>query len=342
MRRWRWLPKLVLQLPGNAEAFSRRILKLNRAVVDELNRVSDAWSSTVIRPKRPQAARSLISQETRAAVVLQGPVRHEDDFTLETVRYYAKTMPDCLLIVAGWQDESPARIRAWEEAGAQFVCARLPERIRLGSGEWQIRSTLAGLQRAQEAGSAFALVTRTDARIYGYHVIDFLAGLLRTFPLSSNAFQQQRIVILDDETRLLEPNHLSVTMTFGRLGDLEAFWSAPVTCDEKAGEQFSAVGELEGDSALGRHLCECHLERIGYPLERSVENWWKSLRELFIVVDRTAIDYFCLSSLGGGRYPVPDHDRTEASCSFREWVSLYAFPEACRDRSSPSRSLLGA
>ena len=53
------------------------------------------------------------------AIVLQGPICEEHQFTIETVEYYNKIYHNAIIIISTWEDESPEYIEALKEKGTQ-------------------------------------------------------------------------------------------------------------------------------------------------------------------------------------------------------------------------------
>jgi hypothetical protein len=326
MWKWRlliWLMKLAARKDSR---YFRRLRGLQAVVVEELNGTDSMWTSTISRPKRPEPLRPVLSHDCAAAVMLQGPLRHDDDFTVETVRHYRRSMPASRIIVSTWDDEDAQAIQRLRIAGARVVLARRPANRGPMNVNLQICGTQAGLAAVREEGHELVLKTRTDARIYSYHALDFLAGLMQAFPLHPSAKQSARIVTLDFATRLLIPNHPSDMLMFGRLDDLERYWDAPHS-DHPERQRTSNLGTLWTEQTPELYLCESYLRRIGRPCERTIASWWQTLAELFVVVDRTSIDYFWPKYEYVREHRVSSTEQVQAItlCGFRDWMNLYTF-----------------
>lgn len=315
-------------MSSDETAFFRRLRLIWGLVAEELNQLDRAWTSMIQRDKRPQPHRTAIPQDAPVAVIMQGPLRLEDAFTLETIRYYRQTMPRATLLVSTWQGEDEATVAKLEAAGARVLLNKPPENPGPSNLNRQIHSTRAGLNVARELGLEYVLKTRTDTRIYSYHVLDYLTGLLKSFPLNVGTAQRERIVVLDSATRLLVPNHPSDLLMFGHIDDLAHYWSSPDSKQTQATPPDSKLlGGLWSEHTPEVFLCEHYLRSIDWPTERTLDSWWRTLAELFIVVDRSSIDHFwpkygyTLERSGRDEEQV----RGTALCSFREWMNLYAF-----------------
>lgn len=329
MWKWKLLISILKFISGDEPTLFRRLKGFQALLAEEFNTLDKAWTSRVSRLKKPDTSEPVLTTETRVAVVMQGPLRLEDDFTLETVRYYRHTMPGSAIIVSTWKDENAAALAAIEAAGGIVVASDHPEHPGSGNINRQIRSTAAGLAAARELGFEFSLKTRTDSRIYSYHVLDFLTGLVGSFPLRVETQQRGRIAILDFATRLFVPNHPADLLMFGRTSDLATYWGGPESREPEREKRPKNVGMVSDERTPEVYACESYLKRIGYPYERTIASWWRTLAELFVVVDRNAIDHFWpkYGYAQEHRARADDPARAMSLCTFRDWVNLYAYPK---------------
>jgi hypothetical protein len=325
MWKWRFIVDAVRFISRNETDFVRRLNKLQSFIAHELNDSAPAWTSRLTRPKQPAAHASALRNLTSAAVVLQGPLRLEDSFTVETVRLYRRTMPAAQIIVSTWEGQHADTLRAIERIGATVICSPEPTTPGSANINRQIVSTQAGLAAARESGYELALKTRTDTRINAYHVLDYLAGLQRLFPVRPSVNARGRLIILDFATRLLIPNHPSDLLMFGHLTDMEAYWAAPLCEAPSRPSQPPTTGSLWNDSTPEIYLCEHYLRRIGYAFERTIDSWWQTLAELFVVVDRASLDHFWpkYGYADEHRLACDEATRALALCTFCEWVNLH-------------------
>ena len=97
----------------------------------------------------------------RLAIVIQGPIVHCDDFTLETARIYRRHFPGAQLILSSWEDEPRDMVERFRNLGVAVVLNRKPEFAGVGNINLQITSARNGILRAVENGAEYALKTRT-------------------------------------------------------------------------------------------------------------------------------------------------------------------------------------
>jgi hypothetical protein len=327
MLRWRRFLKLIRILSLTEERFHRRMHNLLLRATEAYDQGDQYWRSHILRPKRPEANESVLRTETQAAIVLQGPLRLADDFTLQTVRHYRSSMPGSQVIVSTWKGEDANTLKAIEQAGGIVVLSDQPEYAGSGNVNRQIVTTRAGIELAQELRFPYVMKSRTDTRINNYHVLDYLVGLTCSFPMRRKVAQHGRLVVLDYATRLLIPNHPSDILMFGHTSDMLAYWQTPLSLAPPRNPQPANVDELWDERTPEVYLCESYLRRIKYPVTRNVTAWWKTLAELFVVVDRASIDHFWpkYGYTSEHRTHIDAADRVLALCGFAEWVNLYAF-----------------
>ena len=130
------------------------------------------------RPKYPKDVVS-IEEETeiqrKCAIIMQGPLAREDNFTLNTVRIYGKLYPGVMVIVSTWEGEDPEVIRQLNsEPNCRAICSKTPEHSGFLNLNYQITTTMTGLREAKQVGREYAFKSRTDNRISTRGIFEFL------------------------------------------------------------------------------------------------------------------------------------------------------------------------
>src|SRR4249919_3076784 len=99
---WKWkliirIMRLLSRSPAHLEG---QLRKLHMIVLDAQNQLTPEWSAHTSFPKQPVVDSVLHQSSARVAIVVQGPLRTQDDFTLQTVGLYRQTMPESLVVVS--------------------------------------------------------------------------------------------------------------------------------------------------------------------------------------------------------------------------------------------------
>jgi hypothetical protein len=328
MEKWKLLCWLIRNLSGR-ERMTGRFTALRDEVQRTLDRFGDHWMTYTTRPKTPRSSIDVSSSATRIGVVIQGKIRTADDFTLRTVEHYHRTFANCPIFVSTWSNECTEAIRSLERAGAVVLINELPEFPSTCHLNYQVRSTLAGVQAACEFGCQFALKTRTDTRMYAANIGDFLAALVEQFPVASGYAAQGRLVVLDWATRMFIPQHPSDLMVFGYAKDMLNYWDVPCCTDPQSASLpiRDSFADMLNVLVPEVYLCRHYLQKLGYPFEPTVTSWWRCLADLFIVVDRSMLEHFWPKyNYTSEHCSGPDDQlRNEAVCSFRDWLGIMSF-----------------
>ena len=130
------------------------------------------------------------------AIVLQGPVCAEDNFTVETVKYYKRCYPGAMVIVSTWTGSDRAAEVEAEKLGAVWIESEPPEVRGAANVNMQLDSSLAGMRKAKALGCKYAMKTRTDQRIYANDVLQYFRNLQEMFPSGDPDLMPQRLVYI--------------------------------------------------------------------------------------------------------------------------------------------------
>jgi hypothetical protein len=207
------------------------------------------------------------------------------------------------------------------------------------------------------------LKTRTDTRLYAANVGDFLAALIRRFPLGeirplaephrtqpgadpppgadpqsgadpppgqaphTSVSQRGRLVALDLATRRYVPFHLSDILMFGYYDDMAAYWQHPAYGPEVVLAHPHRFGDFVRDAIPEVLLCTNYLSRAGSPPPRTITAWWQTLADRCLIVDRSALEFFWpkYNYVEDHRLSGDDRDRNLALIGFRDWLNLAAY-----------------
>ncbi len=254
------------------------------------------------------------------ALVIQGPILKVNDFTLETVKLYKRNFAQSLIIVSTWNDEEPEYLEKIKEAGALVVVSEKPENPGLRNTNMQIASAAAGMKKAKELGALYALKTRTDQRMYGRQVMEFLLNLLDIFPLSLNSKQKKRIVGFSWNTKLETLYNFSDTFQFGAIEDMLLYWPHDLIAERQGDRTSFANGEHMTTEA---QLFTRFLKRVGIEFKISREEWQKTLATRAIVIDAFPLDLYFHKYERFREYKDFSYEYRMRDVSFVEWFNLY-------------------
>lgn len=290
-----------------------------------LRRIESSTESFFTFHRRPMRAANhgndpdALLMAPHSAVVIQGPILRVSDFTLETIKLYRKTFPLSDVILSTWNDEDPMVLESCRAAGATVVANQKPSFAGPSNVNFQLVSTYGGILEAERLGAEYVLKIRSDERMYGVNVMEFLINLLNMFAVSGGYVQRQRLVTLGATTAKYHPYYFGDLFLFGHIADMKMYWGFPLL--------RSNIAPL--DRVLFNpeiHLAAAFLEKTGRVLAWTIGDSWRAYTDQCVIIDAATLDLYC------HKYARWKEDRSktyhyyarpQGSFSFHEWFNLY-------------------
>lgn len=269
------------------------------------------------------------------AIVLQGPLRCEDHYTAETVRFYRAMYPGAVIIVSTWDTENKNEIDKISEAKGLVVLSTAPDTPGNLNINYQIVNSRAGIEKAVELGAKYICKTRTDQRICKPHVFDFLLNLLNAFPPQAEGVQDKRLLTLScNYGNMFYPYFISDFFYFGTANELMRLFSVGMDKRPKLQMPINSTRRdySEKDFAPEVFLIKNYLSCLGFSCENSVKAYWDAIYRYLICVDIQMIDldwpkyesHFAEHSASGLYFKDDDCRKLKtANFDFANWFNLY-------------------
>jgi hypothetical protein len=297
---------------------------------------------------RPKYSEDFISKESvsqyahKYAIIMQGPLIKENNFTLETVKFYNKIYPKVQIIVTTWNTEDGEYIEQIRKCdNCEVVLNELPKNSGFLHFNYQIISTVAGLKRAKELGKSFVFKTRCDYRFYKRGLLDYMRNLLMIFPCAdANMGQKYRIVITSGRSDdMFKQFFVGDQFNFGYISDMLNLWDQKLSSTnismrdlEVEREQKHLTWKEERD--ICRVLTKGYVKKMAsYDIPNTIEAYWEFARKYLIFLSAKDADaYWCKyenrfeETESNGEYYRKD---TESKCmaynwNFSSWLNLYS------------------
>src|SRR5581483_7192669 len=259
------------------------------------------------------------------AVVIQGPLALDFDFTVETVKIYKETFPGASLIVSTWKGENKEALERLKNLGCVIVENEKPKNPGWGNINMQIVTSSAGVRKAKELGAQYAFKTRTDQRVYATDVYPYFLSLLKTFP-PKNPRQKGRLIGSSFNTFKYRPYSVSDTFLFGPIEDMLLFWDTEL--DERVGIPNYVKNNLL-DWVKQRqpeiYLVAKYLEKLGRTIEMTLADSWKACGDYFCIIDQKSVDIFFLKYERELEYRRAHYDGSylDEELYFKDWLLLH-------------------
>lgn len=164
------------------------------------------------------------------AIVMQGPIRYEDDFTIETLYRYRRIYPHTPIVVSTWKNEVTPEFR-WKTdiIEVDILENEYPEKIDKYNTNYQLISSYEGMKYVENKYNVnFALKCRTDQRFYLTEFLPYFKSEMKLFPLKQKGTVEERIVFGGVFSSMLSyPFRISDFWSYGKINDLIKLYSAP-------------------------------------------------------------------------------------------------------------------
>lgn len=262
------------------------------------------------------------------AVIIQGPLKHEESFTLETVRLYKKSLlPSTHIIVSTWEDEDSSALEELRALGAHVIVSKKPDNPGLFHINYQVTSVKNALDVANELGVEYVIKTRTDTRMYATNIEEYLCGLLTAFPVGGTYKQKYRILGLSLNSNLYRMYNISDLVVFGHIDDMDTYWNVPLdNRTEEPQMPNNTLREWSQARMVETYLTTLYLENIGRALQWTVADSFKALAENFIIIDEQSLDLFWYKYGYWKEYRKQNYKtiKNDVYITFRDWVTLYS------------------
>lgn len=302
------LTLMMFKLSGKNEKVKNYIMK---SMCKAFEKTNFDYVSYIKRPKR--ASQLVINTvlnncEDKVAIVIQGPIRDEDDFTIETIKLYKKMYPKIDIIISTWIDISEKQLEKIKKLDVHLVINEKPIYSGLGNMNYQIISSREGIKMARSLGCSYVLKMRSDQRIYKDNFIELFLGLIEQFPISdkNKKIKQIKRLIMFQGTvggSMFIPYFLADFLFFGYIEDMEKLFDVKLDklnmtssdrekwLDEMIGE--INVGDYYKKTAPEIKIIENYIENnSSIKLCFTVEQYWQFVKDYLITVGWDDIDLY--------------------------------------------------
>ena len=169
----------------------------------------------------------------KTGIVMQGPIRYEEDFTLKTAMLYRQIYPDIpIVITTGDKDISNKFIEQCKVNKIEVLKNKLPCISGYGHVNYQVCNTIKGINYL-EGRARYILKTRTDQAFYYPAFLIFLQNILYTFKKSDSKMSGRLVFLGARNSYRWIPFHVSDFMAFGRFDDMKKLYDIPYSVEPK-------------------------------------------------------------------------------------------------------------
>lgn len=261
-------------------------------------------------------------------IVIQGPVLHDANFTLETASLYLRLFPSSYVVISTWINEIVDNHDVLLNPRLLVVKSTPPKFSGLGTTNFQLVSTRAGIKMLESLGCEYVLKTRSDQRIYAQNLDNYLTALLKQYP-SRCELQRCRIIELSMNICRYRPYSMCDMFQFGHISDMKDMWFAELDDRNMSTKQFSSRKRTSREIAeadIGEiYLHRMYLKKINVSCDISIHSYYNALINNFIIIDKEQVDlywhkYHC-GEYSLAENPTYSSDRQKSRFYSRDWLS---------------------
>lgn len=305
--------------------------EIHNHIIGEVERRQDVF---LTQHKRPKSNKSFGIKPQRlsvpnplTAIVLQGPILSDNNFTEQTILFYQSNFKDAIIIASVWDDESPDLLDKITRTGAVVLLNKKPAFAGVSHINYQITTSINGILKARELGAQYVLKTRTDQRIYGLNMLDYFFNLIKQFPLKNIQVQKQRLIVPNLNTFLFRLYGISDMMMFGHVEDMILYWNAEHDHRHLTHENTSglSIGDFARKRACEIYLCTEFLKKTGKEPGWDIADSWRVFADNFCIVDYHTIDLYWpkYAPHQEFRNSYYQANNTHQLITFADWLALY-------------------
>lgn len=332
-----WIRILVIPLrvfgkKNNSGRLSERVMIIVSKMVEKY---SPVFVSSMLRRKDTSILPFFptLVNKGKIAIVLQGPIMDENNFTINTVKFYKTYNPDFLIIVSTWKDASAEAVKSLELLGSIVVQTATPEYGGYGNINYQLISTCAGIRKALELGADYICKTRTDQRIEEPYAFDMMKNLINVYPIEKKKIFSSRVIgIATEYGSLFQPYYISDFLYFGSAKDIENWLF--VELDNR--EKFSREGMTRKQIADSKGIAEIYIiksiiDNCGGEYDNTIKSYWQFVKENMILIDKSMIKLYWpkydtryCEHIRNGNYSIEELNKKNrlSNFGFSSWLAL--------------------
>ena len=254
------------------------------------------------------------------AIVIQGPLVRDHDFTFETIKLYKDYFKSASIILSTWEGEDSETLRKIRAEGVDVLLNKKPASAGPRNINLQIVSARAGILLAVSMKKKYLLKTRTDVRMYSSNALTFLFQMLMRFPLHTSGFAQKGRLI-STHGSISKWYFFPDMMVFGYAEDVQKYFNPAFVADDVTALQ---IGDVEASFVPEQYFFMEFLKKIGYSLTFTDEDSRMVQARNALILDPESLDWYWCKYDRHLEYRHITYRRKKRIVGFPEWFILYS------------------
>lgn len=240
----------------------------------------------------------------KIAIIIQGPIIDDSNFTIETINFYAQNYPNTPIIISTWAKDIKKLkniISKKINKKIYLISNKMPSYAGYKNINLQAVSTKSAIKFAKKLKCKYVLKTRSDIRIYSKNFAEYLSNLIKFYKLNNKSkIEQKERIISTSFTLRYRLYAISDLLMFGNTNDLYNYFD--VHTDTKIEEKFyKFITKLKFKDKhyfVQKEFCpEIYFfseffKKINKKLKWTSNDYIKKLSDNFIIVDNNSLSVY--------------------------------------------------
>lgn len=267
------------------------------------------------------------SEYSHFAIILQGPILRNDNYTLNSLLFYSEQYPKVRLILSTWEGEDLSSLEKLKIANLSILKNKLPTSKGPNNINLQLLSTINGIKMAKKLGASYCIKSRTDQRFTSNDIFGYCMSLIDGFPLSAAALKihNKRLVACSFTTLKYRPYGIGDMFMFGETNDMLNYWNLPLSQDKLIQPSpNTTVLEHAKLRYAEVYITTEFMHKINRPIHWTLKDTWDFYTEYFTIVDHESIKFHWnkYDSWKANRFDY-EQDHTFQIARFNDWLLSY-------------------
>tara|TARA_X000000950_G_C13867496_1_gene641408 strand:+ start:192 stop:1232 length:1041 start_codon:yes stop_codon:yes gene_type:complete len=241
---------------------------------------------------------------SKIAIIIQGPIVDDSNFTTETIKFYLHNYPHIPIVISTWEGDAKKLKNIFKKEINKkifLILNKIPNYSGYKNINLQAVSTNNAINFAKKLKCRYVLKTRSDIRLYSTNFDTYLLNLIQFYKLNNKIYKKQRERIISTSFTLRYRLYsVSDLVMFGNIKDLSNYFN--IFTDKKIEEKFyKFVNNYylnDKNYFIQKEFCpeiyffSQFFKKINKKLSWTSSDYIKKLSENFIIIDNNSLSVY--------------------------------------------------
>ena len=265
--------------------------------------IKNKYVSERYRPVFAKAVeKELLDKTSDVAILMRGQVVKVNEFTKNSLKMYRLNYPNAPIFLSTWDSCIDNNFRLFAEKYNIELIASKFEKPKTGyrNDNLQIFVNVKGLQEITKRNIRYSFTTRTDQRFYNNNLLMYLKNIHSNYPYLNPENPQdkqiERLLAMSFDTFMFRLYGIGDMFFFGLSEDVLNYWNSKK--DKRIFDMEDIKNKIYTRKTEAKlRISEVYfmtefLKRNGHKLKWTIEDYFKVIKDRFIIIDSSSMDFF--------------------------------------------------